>query len=85
MSVDAAGRAAMADEDGGSGNWGKNSLNGSVNGKFSKSSNVFIFTYHHVLIFIYFNFYRTGNQILEATAWVWKLWQWVPAEYSDGS
>ena len=62
MSVDAAGRAAMADEDGGSGHWGKNSLNGgSVNEKFSKFSNVFIFTHHHILIFVYINFYRTDN------------------------
>ena len=53
----------MAGEDGGSGDWGKNSLNGSVNGKFSKFSNVFIFTYHHILIFVYFNFYHTDNQI----------------------
>ena len=54
----------MADEDGGSGHWGKNSLSGgSVNEKFSKFSNVFIFTYHHILIFIYFNFYRRQSNI----------------------
>ena len=53
MSADAAGRATMVDENGGSGHWGKNSLNGgSVNEKlFSKiSNNVFIFTYHHINI-----------------------------------
>ena len=55
MSADAAGRATMVDENGGSGHWGKNSLNGgSVNEKlFSKISNVFIFTYHHININLY--------------------------------
>ena len=53
MSADATGLAAMADEDGGSGHRGKNSLNGaSVNEKlFSKISNVFIFTYHHINLY----------------------------------
>ena len=41
MSADAAGRATIVDEDGGSGHWGKNSLNGGiVNEKFSKFTNV---------------------------------------------
>ena len=56
----------MADEDGGSGHWGKNSLNvGSVNEKFrfsklSMCSSLRIITFSH-LIFVYINFYRTDN------------------------
>ena len=56
----------MADEDGGSGHWGKNSLNGgSVNekfrlSKFSMCSSLPIITFSH-LIFVYINFYLTDN------------------------
>ena len=66
MSADAVGRATMADEDGGSGHWGKNSLNvGSVNEEFrfsklSMCSSLPIITFSH-LIFVYINFYRTDN------------------------
>ena len=64
MSADATGREAMADKDGGSGQWGKNSLSGgSVKEKFSKFSYVFIFTYHHIPIFFCFNFYCRQSNI----------------------